>query len=107
MKKETQTKLEYLMFGLEVVLLATEELLKDNFYSKEIKFYGNKLYDAIQLKYSKGFKQSTPKAMDYYVRLMDWQGLQSDVFAKLEKLKEEDKVRYLMALDNFNTMNLK
>jgi hypothetical protein len=45
--------------------------------------------------------------MDYYVRLMDWQTLQADVFSKMEKMEEQDKVRYLMALDNFNTINLR
>lgn len=107
MKLETQRRLEYLMYGLEVTLLAIEELKKDGFYAKEIKHFGNKLYEAIQAKYNKGFKQSTPKAMDYYVRLMDWQTLQADVFSKMEKMEEQDKVKYLMALDNFNTINLR
>jgi len=107
MKIGTQRRLEYLMYGLEVTLTAIEQLTKDGYYAKEIKHFGNKLYEAIQMKYNKGFKQSTPKAMDYYVRLMDWQTLQADVFSKMEKMEEQDKVKYLMALDNFNTINLR
>ena len=107
MNKETQRAIEYLMYGLEVTLTALEQLTKHNFYAKEIKHFGNKLYEVIQSKYNKGFKQSTPKAMDYYVRLMDWQSLQAEVFSKLETLPEENKIKYLNALANFNTINLK
>jgi len=59
MKLETQRRLEYLMYGLEVTLTAIEQLTQDGYYAKEIKHFGNKLYEAIQTKYNKGFKQST------------------------------------------------
>jgi len=108
MKTETVRKVENFMFGLQTTLYALDDLKSENFYSKEIKYYGNLLTNKIESFYKKAFGSvNTEKGVEYYSSLMAWLSISSENFSKFDKLTEEEKVKYLMALDNFNTINLR
>ena len=108
MKKETVRKIESIMFGMQTTLYALDELKNEGFYSKEIKYYGNLLIGKIEGFYNKSFGGSnTGKGVEYYSHLMHWLSMSSESFSKFYDLSEEEKLKYLMALDNFNTINLR
>ncbi len=107
MKDETKRRVENLMFALQLTLESLDDLKQDKFYSKDIKFHGNRLLDNIEKTFSESFKGTSTKAMDYYVRLNNWQKIATSTFEKFETLSEESKVKYLNALANFNTINLR
>jgi hypothetical protein len=108
MKKETIRKVENFMFGMQTTLYALDELQSEKFYSKEIKYYGNLLIGKIEAFYNRSFgATNSGKGVEYYASLMDWLTMSSDNFSKFNELSEEEKVKYLMALDNFNTINLR
>lgn len=107
MKIETQRRVETLMYSLQQSLEAIEDLKQDNFYSKEVKMLGNRLLGVLDTLFYKAFKNSGLKGADYYVRLNDWVKISCDSFEKFDKLSEDGKVKYLTALANFNTINLR
>lgn len=107
MTDETKRRVENLMFALQLALVALDDLKQDNFYSKDIKFHGNRLLDNIEKMFEKSFKDASGRVMDYYVRLNDWQKIATSTFEKFDSLSEESKLKYLNALSNFNTINLK
>lgn len=107
MKPETQRRVENLVFGLQLTLEALDDLKQDKFYSKEIKFHGNRLLDVIENTFSQAFKDSSENGTDYYIRLNDWLKIASSTFSQFEKLNNESKLKYLNALANFNTINLR
>lgn len=107
MKIETQRKIEILMLGLETTLLSLDDLVQDSFYSKKIKQHGNWLKSEIEILYNKGFIGGTPKGVDYYIGLMEWLKINIEFYAKFNELSEEKKEKYLLALSNFNTINLR
>lgn len=49
----------------------------------------------------------TTKATDYYHRLNEFQKIGLVTFERFDKLSEEGKIKYLNALANFNTINLR
>ena len=107
MKQETQRRVENLVFGLQLTLEALDDLKQDKFYSKDIKFHGNRLLDVIEKTFSEAFKDSSEKGTNYYIRLNDWLKIASSTFSQFENLSEESKLKYLNALANFNTINLR
>ena len=107
MKQETKRRVENLMFALQLTLESLDDLKQDKFYSKDIKFHGNRLLEKIEKTFAESFKGTSVKAMDYYVRLNDWQKIATSTFEKFENMSENDKVRYLAGLSNFNTINLR
>jgi len=107
MTTETQRRVENLMFGLQLTLEALDDLKQDRFYSKEVKFHGNRLLSNIENTFSEAFNNSGDEATDYYIRLNDWLKIATSTFHKFDKLPEESKLKYLSALANFNTINLK
>ena len=47
MKQETKRRVENLMFALQLTLESLDDLKQDKFYSKDIKFHGNRLLEKI------------------------------------------------------------
>jgi hypothetical protein len=107
MKKETQRRVENLVFGLQLTLEALDDLKQDKFYSKGIKFHGNRLLETIEKTFAEAFKDSSENGTNYYIRLNDWLKIASSTFSQFENLTEESKLKYLNALANFNTINLR
>lgn len=107
MKQETKRRVENLMFALQLTLESLDDLKQDKFYSKDIKFHGNRLLEKIEKTFAEAFKDSSEKGTNYYIRLNDWLKIASYTFSKFENMSENDKVRYLAGLSNFNTINLR
>ena len=107
MKIETQRKVEALMFWLQTSLVALYQLEGEGFYKHKIKNYSKLLIKEIESMSESTFKSSGSEGVAFYVRLMDWLALSCAEHAKFDKLSEASKVKYLMARDNFNTVNLR
>lgn len=107
MTTETKRRVEVLMHSLQQSLEALEDLKQDKFYAREIKMLGNRLLSALDVMFSKAFSNSGLKGADYYVRLNDWIKISCHTFEQFDKMSEEGKVKYLTALSNFNTINLR
>ena len=107
MKQETKRRVENLMFALQLTLESLDDLKQDKFYSKDIKFHGNRLLEKIEKTFAEAFKDSSEKGTNYYIRLNDWLKIATSTFEKFENMSENDKVRYLAGLSNFNTINLR
>lgn len=107
MKQETQRKVENFIHGMQVTLEALDDLKSDRFYAQKIKYHGNLLMKEIERLFSDSFKVNTQEAVDYYIGLNDWLKIASSTYSQYSTLTEENKVRYLAGLSNFNTINLK
>lgn len=108
MKPETQRRVENLLFSMQQTLEALDQLKRhDRFESKKVNGGINKLRNAIDEAFAGMFRSSSEKGTNYYINLMDWLKISSSTFEKFDKLSEESKLKYLNALANFNTINLR
>jgi len=107
MTQETQRKIENFTFGLQTTLIAIDDLKSDGFYAQKIKYHSNLLMKEIERLFGTTFKGASARTTDYYIGLNDWMKISSSTFEKFDKLPEDRKIKYLNALANFNTINLK
>ena len=105
---ETQAaKVNNVLVSLQLLLDALEDAEVNGVFARKVKQSANRLKGDIESTFDGVFKDVSTIASDYYIDLLEFMKQQGVVFARIWNYKEEEKMKFLLALQNFYTINLK
>jgi hypothetical protein len=105
MTEEQAAKSNNILMALQLLLDALEDA--DGVFARKTKQNANRLKRDIENTFNGVFCGVGTHASDYYLDLLEFMKQQSIVFARIYEYEEEDKIKFLMALQNFYTINLR
>jgi len=105
MTEEKAAKSNNILMALQLLLDALEDA--DGVFARKTKQNANRLKKDIEGTFNGVFSGVGTHASDYYLDLLEFMKQQSIVFARIYEFSEQDKIKFLTALQNFYTINLK
>lgn len=105
MTEEQAAKSNNILMALQLLLDALEDA--DGVFARKTKQNANRLKKDIEGAFNGVFIGVGTHASDYYLDLLEFMKQQSIVFARIYEFSEQDKIKFLTALQNFYTINLK
>jgi hypothetical protein len=107
MTEEKAAKVNNVLVALQLLLEAIEDAEADGVFTQKVKQSSNRLKADIEKVYNTVFKNVSTIASDYYVDMLEFLKQQGLIFSRFHEYSEEDKIKFLSALQNFYTINLK
>lgn len=107
MTEEKAAKVNNVLVALQLLLEAIEDAEMEGIFIQKVKQNSNRLKADIEKVFNNVFKDASLIASDYYVDMIEFLKQQGIVFARIYEFSEHDKIKFLLALQNFYTINLK
>lgn len=107
MTEHKAARINNVLVALQFLLEAIEEAEADGVFTQKVKQSSNRLKLDIEKVFNSVFKDVSLIATEYYLDMLEFLKQQGIVFARIYEYSEEDKIKFLLALQNFYTINLK